>query len=103
MSVVLLNVGTARGILNVQWRGEDVGYSAIHRRLRQYRGKASTHACCQCGGPARQWAYDHADPQEKLGDGGRGRVFRYSTSLDHYIPLCLRCHRRFDLANVEKS
>jgi hypothetical protein len=36
---------------------------------------------------AVRWFYDQLDPNEKVDKQGR----RYSTDLDHYLPLCMRC------------
>lgn len=83
------------GALHPQWQGEDVGYGAVHSRLRKERGRASDHPCVGCGGPADHWSYDHDDPAEKHASDGP-----YSTDLDHYSPRCVSCHKRFDLARV---
>ena len=63
-------------------------------RLRRWRGKASTFTC-PCGAPAAEWAYDHADPDELIGEKN-GRPVPYSLYLDHYRPLCQSCHKRLD-------
>lgn len=74
------------------WLGDDVGFAAIHRRLRTIRGKAAIHACVGCGGPAAHWSYNHEDALEKQSPDGP-----YSTNLDNYDPRCVSCHKRFDL------
>lgn len=102
-NVVAVNPSMLRGAQNAKWRGDGVGYNTMHHRLRLYRGRATGYICMHCGSLAQQWAYDHADPDERIGDAGRGRRFRYSTDLNHYIPLCRRCHRRFDLANLGRG
>lgn len=63
------------------WRGDDIGYSAVHWRLRRYRGKATEHTCA-CGRGAHEWAFD-----EPTGA---------STNLSRYTPMCRLCHRAFD-------
>ncbi len=69
-------------------------YESVHVNLRRRRGSASQSKCVGCCVKrAEQWAYDHRDPNEVTND--RGLV--YSVNLDHYIPLCRTCHRRFDL------
>ena len=75
-------------------RRQSVGYQAVHRRLKFERGEASQFDCGQplCTKQAREWAYDHGDPNEQC-DGG----LSYSLKLEHYLPLCVACHRRFDL------
>jgi len=81
------------GDLNPNWRGDDVGYAAVHRRLRRTRGSASTYPCAQCGKPAYQWSYDHADSAQRTDSLG----LPYSIDLAHYLPRCTPCHKRFDL------
>jgi hypothetical protein len=68
-----------------------MGYDAVHRMLRVKRGPARDHRCCGCGLWAKQWAYDHEDPEEVSRNGRT-----YSTDLAHYFPLCGPCHFRFD-------
>lgn len=73
-------------------------YKNVHRRLFANRGRAKEYRCQHCSGPASEWAYDHNDPNELYEDWmGRGHLAPFSTSLDHYIPLCSSCHKKFDL------
>ncbi|MCV7358495.1 hypothetical protein [Mycolicibacterium fluoranthenivorans] len=69
-------------------------YSAVHARVQNARGRARRHACIDCGRPARQWSYDHADPAELVD----ARGMEYSTDPTHYDPRCNPCHRAFDSA-----
>lgn len=69
--------------------GITLKYSSAHDRVYYARGSASDYACASCGDQARQWAYDHADPDE-LFSPGKGW---YSEDPDHYFPLCVPCHR----------
>ena len=67
-------------------------YTSMHRMVRQQRGTATTHPCTRCSGPAEQWAYDHADPDERYElDQGP-----YSLDINRYIPMCGHCHTEFD-------
>ena len=70
------------------WRGAEVGYKALHRRVYRARGKAS--ACEQCGAsdPDRryEWAMVHGT------DGTDAHA--------HYISLCQGCHRTYDLGRL---
>lgn len=78
------------GEANSMWRGADVGYHGLHIRVRKALGRASDFLC-PCGAQAAEWAYDHGDPNERSSPQGA-----YSTDLDHYQPMCVRCHRRLD-------
>lgn len=74
------------------YRGDSIGYTGIHMRVRSLHGPATRHRCRHCGGHAEEWAYDHGDPKERRSEAG----FPYSTDSSHYIPLCIPCHRKFD-------
>lgn len=84
------------GPLSINWRGQDVSYSGAHVRVAKQRGPAKQHRCEHCGDSAAEWAYDHSDPNELVGDEGHGYQAPYSLSAVHYIALCVTCHRRFD-------
>jgi hypothetical protein len=81
------------GTESPRWKGRDITYGGAHVRVRARRGLASAHPCAHCAQPAAQWAYDHDDPSELRDQSGHF----YSVFVDHYIPLCLVCHKRFDL------
>lgn len=81
-----------------QTRAMRVGYRAAHARVQAARGRASSWPCAgDCGGLARDWAYDGTDSRE-LTEIVNGSLCRYSLSSDRYLPLCRRCHRKFDAA-----
>lgn len=69
-------------------------YSGLHQRLRSQRGPAKD-LNCECGEPARQWAYLGGCPQEIRESGGKRRV--YSLDLNRYAPLCVSCHVLLDM------
>lgn len=74
-------------------RGKDVVcYASAHDRIRKARGSASGHACRECGGQAKEWAYLNNDPEELRDDLNK----RYSLDLDRYVPMCIPCHNTFD-------
>lgn len=75
----------------------EIGYQGVHYRVRRERGLPGEHKC-ECGKPADEWAYDHTDPDERI-DPRIGRP--YSLDLDHYVPLCLSCHRSLDATRSE--
>jgi hypothetical protein len=79
-------------------RRATVGYTGAHMRVRDERGSASDHFCV-CGSKAAHWAYDHADPNELRDERG----CPYSTEPVHYKPLCVSCHKLFDLAALGRS
>jgi hypothetical protein len=83
---------------NNYWRGDDVGPAAAHDRVARLHGRAAEHSCVKCGRTAQHWAYDHLDPDEKSSKAGP-----YSTKPKHYQPMCVPCHKRFDLDYLARS
>lgn len=67
-------------------------YRAAHKRLDRVRGKASSHACVDCGGQAAQWSYVGGQPDERRSPKG----FPYSANPEAYVPRCVSCHKRLD-------
>ena len=85
----------ASGADSVSWKGDDITYHTVHVRLTKRKGKAAQHGCVTCGSPAKHWAYDHTDPDEKIGES-RGRPMAFSTDMDRYQPMCRSCHGKLD-------
>lgn len=75
-----------------------VGYHTVHMRLHAQRGSASQHLCVSCGGRAKHWAYDHADDLELVDERGS-----YSMDLNRYQPMCVSCHKLFDLEKINEK
>lgn len=69
-------------------------YVTAHYRVRRDRGPAPEQTCA-CGAPAAEWAYDHNDPDELIGED-HGKAVPYSLDVAHYLPMCVPCHRQFD-------
>jgi len=69
------------------WKGDDVGYRALHDWVEKFKGKASY--CEKCGKEKTSprsihWAnIDH----------------KYRRVLDDYISLCQKCHLAYDIEN----
>lgn len=74
-------------------------YRSAHDRVIRLKGSASTHVCVDCGGGAAHWSYDHTDPSE-LTTLRDGCLIRYSADPQRYVPRCVPCHKRFDLAHI---
>jgi hypothetical protein len=83
-----------QGSEHYAWKGDEVGFGSLHKRLRKNRGLASQYSCVDCGEPAAQWSYDHTDPNEKIAKAG---PHPYSTDPNRYHPRCKSCHKKFDL------
>lgn len=86
------------GERNSSWTGDQATYSAAHQRVKKARGSASKYECVNCDRQAKHWSYNHADPNERFTEEG----YAYSTSLEHYEPKCVPCHKKSDLAQIEQ-
>lgn len=77
---------------------DNPSYLSIHKQIYRRRGPARDYVC-GCGAQAKQWAYDHTDPDEVVGPMRiRDKIYMLTYSTDHsrYIPMCVPCHARFD-------
>lgn len=80
-----------------RWKGDQVGYSAAHARIRRQRGAPSTHRCVDCGAQAKDWSRDITICEATM-ISERGLPF--CTHLEHYSPRCRDCHNRLDHSGV---
>ena len=70
-----------KGEKHPRWKGDAVGYRALHTWIRKYKGKASTCKCTDCSKQAEEWSnIDHSWK----------RVFA------DYIARCRKCHKIYD-------
>lgn len=70
-------------------------YRTVHERLYATRGHASGYPCADCGGRARDWAFDDdltRDGTVQCPISGS----HYSADLSRYVPLCRPCHAQRD-------
>lgn len=98
------------GFCNLHWlrsrRGQDLDVaprhlrevttcSGAHQRVYALWGRAADYLCIQCGGPAKDWAYDGTDPNQGYGVIGAQGEWHYqyfSSWPEFYMPMCRRCH-----------
>lgn len=71
---------------------KSLSYEQVHDRLKSTRGRAATHRCVGCGEQARDWAYNHSEPEPLISKKGSP----YSQDLKAYDPMCSPCHKRRD-------
>jgi hypothetical protein len=82
-----------RGSEHPNWKGDAVGYFALHAWLE--RNKPRTGICGQCGSKpeskkrtvATEWANVSGE---------------YRRDLDDYIELCVSCHKRRDMTDQKR-
>lgn len=80
----------------IMYAGDDITYHAAHCRLAALWGSASQYPCIRCGKPAKDWAYDGADPTQRYGTTSRGTWLFYSAWPEFYMPMCRKCHHKRD-------
>ena len=77
------------GSKNVNWKGNGVGYHAIHSWIERWKGKLKQ--CERCGSTTAkkyEWAnIDHT----------------YKRILEDYIRMCTSCHRIYDYEHNLKT
>lgn len=91
--MVTRSPGGPKGEANSGWRGDDIAYPAVHRRLRVLRGRAAEFRCVECSRAAHHWAYQHTASDEKFCEKTGNP---YTTDLSHYEPMCRACHAQLD-------
>lgn len=85
--------------------GNPVSYDGAHCRVKAAFGPARNQSCIKCGNPARHWAYDGTDPEERFelqpwGNGsGNTKEVAYSHYPEFYMPMCVSCHTSMDRRN----
>lgn len=85
-----------RGAAHPSWKSDDIGYNLAHSRVRQAKGRATSHLCVDCGGRADEWSYIGGDPDERVEIDRRGKRMPYSIRPAYYAPRCHSCHGIFD-------
>lgn len=76
-----------QGELHFNWKGDEVGYVALHQWL--YTHKERTGVCEECGKTCKT---DFANISGE-----------YHRSIDDYVELCRSCHLKFDRGNLALS
>ena len=75
--------GQNTSIKNVNWKGDNVGYDALHRWV--YRNYGKPKRCEFCGSTKQvEWA---------------SKNYKYTRNFDDWITLCFKCHRKYDRKN----
>ena len=98
----VLASGSPPGDKHPRWLAEGVGYIGMHKRIYAELGKASLYPCSApgCTAQAKQWAYDHLDPDQKT-EIQDGYLVSFSTHIEHYVPMCVPCQKKLDLSRKE--
>lgn len=93
-------IGAANSGKNAgNWKGDDVGYVALHERVRRVMVRVCSH-CGSTESPEAALKRDAVGPL-KVGQmrvSGKMRNVTYSVDVNDYFCLCTPCHRQYDLA-----
>lgn len=85
--ISLAQIGKRLGKENHKWKGDKVGYLALHSWVQRELGKPDTcEHCGKSGLKGRQIGWANKD-------------HLYKRNLKDWIRLCTSCHRRYDYAN----
>ena len=80
------------GELNHGWKGDDIGYSAVHYRAKQVLPNVCAHADGTCkGGLECAFKYDTSEEFVRVDHRGC-----YSARVEDYMRLCQSHHARYD-------
>ncbi len=83
-----------KGKKSPHWKGDNVGYRALHYWVQKTLGKPKKCSFC--------------DIQNKLGNGGRSTIqwankdHKYKRKKEDWIALCYKCHYKYDVKYNKK-
>ena|SRR3990167_6697257 len=83
------------GKKSYQWKGKNVGYSALHHWIRKQFGKPKI--CAYCGKRGK-----FVGKIKKTWNIQWANKGKYTRSISDYLGLCARCHSCFDKKNAHK-
>ena len=89
-NALLVRPRSPRGDRNHKWRGNDVGYTAAHGRVRRARGKPSDYSCAHADGSCTgrmEWA----------------NLTGNYPDISDYAPMCASHHKRYDFARRQTA
>jgi hypothetical protein len=75
-------------------RAQEAGYTAVHHRLRRVKGPAAALSCVGCGLGAAEWALSKDATRVRRAPDNDLLV---SDDPSDYQPMCVKCHRVYDL------
>jgi hypothetical protein len=81
--------GYSEGEKNGMWKGNEVGYTALHDWVKYRLGTARDKECVYCG------SEDYVD--------WANVSHEYKRDLTDWMPLCRKCHFKYDEQNFGRS
>lgn len=83
-SISLSKIGKQKGVKNIMWKGDKVGYRALHLWVERCLGKPIR--CEHCGIISKNRAIIH----------WANKSHNYLRDLNDWLPLCVKCHFKYD-------
>lgn len=80
------------------WKGNQADYYTIHKWVHLKKGKPKK--CLICGLVGKYVSFKNG---EKWNLDWASKDHSYSRNLDDYIPLCKKCHRKYDIDRSQWS
>lgn len=72
-----------KGVNNIKWKGDNVGYGALHGWVRRNLGKASKCSDEKCDKKSKRFEWAN-----KSGN--------YKRNINDWLELCKKCHTKYD-------
>ncbi len=79
-----------KGSSNVNWKGNDVGYHAVHAWIARTLGTPTLCQNCGMSNPGRVYHWANKDG-------------RYRRNTSDWTRLCVSCHRKYDMTDEWKK
>ena len=76
------------GIKNIMWKGDNVGYDALHDWVNRWLNIPKK--CSKCGVKSKK------DSIGRRTVHWANKSHKYKRILKDWIALCIKCHRRYD-------
>lgn len=70
------------------WKGDDVGYSGLHKWVRTWLGKPES--CIKCGEKNKMIHWANVSGE-------------YKRELHDWMRLCVSCHKKYDLKRLKNN
>lgn len=76
--------GAMKGMANGMWKGDDVGYSALHDWVERELGKPTFCSTCKIAFSDKKYHWAN-------------KSHEYKRDLNDWIPMCVSCHKNYDI------
>lgn len=84
-----MKISSPKSESHYKWKGDDIGYGALHRWVEKMLGKAKEHICVICNGNSGSKRMEWANINGT-----------YKRELIGWKPMCRKCHIQYDKENL---